>query len=225
MPSNAYKRFNENAGDFDTLVDLYNGMVTLFESENDPVPQGMDVLFRAAVVLMVSQWEAYVEDICSEGLHHLVQHVRDPTSLPKEIRKQVAVELRTSKDETEMWKLADDGWRTYLQGRLTAMKEARDRSFNTPKSHNTADFFRRTLGIEDICKSWTFDKLAPSEVCKKLDALIGVRGQIAHRGRISEKIDKDWIVDHMAFLRKVVSKTGGAVNTHVKKASGKLLWT
>lgn len=226
-PSNAYRRFTENASDFDTLIDLYEAMVTLWKEtceKPEPVPEGMEVLFRAAIVLMVSQWEAYVEDICSEGLDHLVRNVRDASSLPKEIKRQVAAEVKAAKDEIEVWKLADEGWRKFIQTRLGTMKETRDRSFNSPKSQNIADFFRKALGIEDVRKSWTFDGLAPQDASAWLDALIEVRGQIAHRGRIQERLDKETTAAHMAFLRKLVSKTGGCVNAHVRKATGKPLW-
>ena len=224
MPSTAYKRFNDNAGDVDHLVDLYAPMVELYKDGSEDVPD-YEVLFRSSVVLMVSHWEAYVEDICSEALEHLIRYTTDPGKLPKEIKKQVADELKKAKDEIEIWKLANDGWKTYVRGRMAAFKEARDRSFNTPRSENTADFIRRVLGIEDIRTAWAFDSKSSEQASRQLDALVTIRGEIAHRGRLQQKLDAAFVTDHTAFLRKLVSKTGGKINTHVKQVTGTALFT
>lgn len=173
---------------------------------------------------MVSHWEAYVEDICSEALDHLVQHASDATKLPKEIKKQVADEIKEEKNEIWMWQLADSGWRQYLKDRLPGLRLARERSFNTPKAQNTAEFVRRVLGIADIRTSWEFEGFTPEVASKKLDALVEVRGQIAHRGKVRLQLDEKWVKEHVAFLQKVVSKTGGQINAHAKKVTGKPLW-
>ena len=86
MPSNARKKFDENMADVDHLIDLYGAMEALSEADGEPISEGIDVLFRSAVVLMVSHWEAYVEDICSEALTHLVDHLPSAESLPKELK-------------------------------------------------------------------------------------------------------------------------------------------
>lgn len=226
MPSNARKRFDQNSEDIDNLIDLYRGVVDLWEGgdEPEPVPEGYEVLFRSAVVLLVSFWEAYIEDICSESLNHLVKHATDAEKLPKDIKKQVADELKAAKNQIEMWLLADNGWRHYLEKRLPTMREARERSFNTPKAQNTADFVRKVLGINDIRTSWSFDGITPDMASKQLDKLVEVRGQIAHRGRVEQRLDEKYIEEHVAFLRNIVSKTGGRINSHVKKVTGKPLW-
>ncbi len=224
MPSNAYKRFNQSITDIDHLIGLYEAMETLYEDDKEGIPEGYEVLFRSAVVLMVSHWEAYIEDICGEALEHLVKHVSEASKLPKVIKKQTAIELKESKNEIKVWDIADKGWKNYIKERLPALKEARNRSFNTPKAHNTADFLKNALGITDIRTAWTFDRFNPEDVSKKLDVLIELRGQIAHRGRIKQNIDKQLVEDHVQFLRKVVSKTGGRINSHLKNITGKSLF-
>jgi hypothetical protein len=224
MASKSRKRFDESAADIDTLIDLYEAMVALSKAEGKPIDEGVEVLFRSAVVLMVSHWEAYVEDICSEALEHLVNRMKGASKLPKQIKQQVARDLKAEKNEIAIWQLADDGWKAYLRDRLLIHKEARDRSFNTPRAQSTADFVKMVLGIEDIRTSWTLEGSSPEAVAKKLDALVEVRGQIAHRGRVGSKLDRAFISDHIAFLRKVVSKTGGAINAHLKHITGKGLW-
>jgi hypothetical protein len=215
---------DENKEDVDHFIDLYGAVEQLSEADGEPIPKGIDVLFRSAVVLMVSHWEAYVEDICSEALTHLVNHLPSAENLPKELKKKVAKELSESKNELAMWEIADEGWRALLLGRLSDYQAGRDRSFNTPKSQNTADFVRNVLGIKDIRSSWKYEALNKEPLEKKLDQLIAIRSQIAHRGKIEEQINREWVEEHIKFLQKVVSSTGGEINRHLKKLTGKPLW-
>lgn len=224
MSSKAWEKFRENAEDLDHLIDLYDAMVTLYEDSGDPVPEGTEVLFRSAVVLMVSHWEAYIEDITSEALDHLVSKTKEATFLPKEIKKQVASELKAATNEIEVWKIADGGWKPYIKDRLKNFKEVRDKNFNTPKALKTQEFIKISLGLENICRAWATDEMTEAEAKGKLDTLIEIRGQIAHRGRLDKKLDKDWIVEHIGFLRNLASKTGGIINTHVKGITGSALW-
>lgn len=221
MASKAWSKFNKNAEDIDSLLDLWEGVVNLWDKE--PVPNEYEVLFRSAVVLMVSHWEAYVEDICSEALDHLVSHVEDASKLPKDIKKLIAGEIKKKDHELEMWKLADSGWKEYLRSRLVELKRERDRHFNTPKAHNTAEFLIKAIGVDPRPK-WKTNELTADEVAKKLDDLIEIRGQIAHRGEIDQKIDQQWVAEHVALLRHVASWTGGAINSHLLKVTRKPLW-
>jgi len=150
-------------------------MVLLSKHDGEPLPEAHEVLFRSAVVLMVSHWEAYIEDICSEALDHLIQYTTDPAKLPKEIKKQVADEIKSSKNAIDVWELADAGWRVYIRNRMAAFKQARDRSFNTPRAVNTAEFMRRTVGIEDIKTAWSFAGKDSKAISQQLNALVEVQ--------------------------------------------------
>lgn len=224
MPSKSRVKFDENLGDIDHLLDFHDALETLSEADGEPVPPGADVLFRAAVVLLVSHWEAYVEDITGETLTHIVTCAKDASVLSNDIKRQVASELKKAPNDLELWKVADGGWRDYLKNRLVSMQEARNRSFNTPKSVPTAEFIEKAIGLKDVTKGWTFGGLTSVDVCKKLNSLIEVRGQIAHRGKISAKIDKKWVQEHVTFVRNVAGKTGGKINSHVKLVAGSGLW-
>ena len=220
MPSNSRKRLDENANDIDSLVNLYKVTADLYLNSKIELPEKWDVLFRSAIVLMVSHWEAYVEDICEEALDHIVTNISDHQKLPKELKKQVAKEIKNSLNENEAWELADHGWKNYVRKRMEYFRQERNRSFNTPKSENTKIFVMKILGIEEICECWAFDSKDSAIISKQLDALIEIRGEIAHRGRIGKKLDAKFITEQNAFLRKLASKTGGRINKHVKKVTG-----
>lgn len=224
MASNAKKKFEQNISDIEALLEIHGLLEDMGEDSGQPVPHGFDVLFRSATVLLVSNWEAYVEDICSEGLEFLIEHSKDAKKIPKELKKQIAKELKDSKNEIEIWGLADDGWRTHLKNRLAKLKEGRDRNFNTPKSVQTSDFIKQVLGIENIQDAWQFDSYDSSKASQKLDHLVSVRGEIAHRGIVKDKLDRDWVTENLVFIRKLSSKTGGKINASIKKSTGKGLW-
>ena len=215
MTSNSRKEFDENFEDIEMLLDIEGGL-RLFDKEDGKSSEDViDVLYRSAIVLMVSHWEAYVEDICSEALKVLVSNTKEASKLPKEIKKQVAKEVEKTKNEIELWKLADKGWKKYLKNRLGSFKERRDRSFNTPKSTQTEEFIYKTLGLSKITSSWKFKGYSPIECKEKLDNLITIRGQIAHRGKLDQGISKKWLTEYIEFLKN---------NTHIKKTTGKGLW-
>ena len=45
-----------------------------------------------------------------------------------------------------------------------------------------------------------------------------------HRGKAAKSVTKAQVEDHFDFIKRLVTKTGGAVNSHVKKVTGKPLW-
>lgn len=58
----------------------------------------------------------------------------------------------------------------------------------------------------------------------KLDKYVTLRGEIAHRGSALRSCTKAQVEDYFSFIKRVVAKTGGRVNTRVKNATGKALW-
>lgn len=224
MSSNAWKKFNENAEDVDNLIDIYKGLVTVYNETGGGEPDGAGVLFKSAIVLLVSNWEAYIEDITSEALEHIVRESKNSSGIPKEIKKKIRSAILAEKNEIEMWNLADDGWRDYLLKRLSHYKSERNKNFNSPKSTKTIEFIRDNLGIDDISTYWIPDKNHPEDIKKELDKFIEVRGSIAHRGKIQVTIDLAYVKKHLKLIRYIASITGGKISTHVKRITGKALW-
>jgi len=181
-------------------------------------------LNKSAVVLITSIWEAYCEDLAAEALGHIVKHSKTASSLSKEIKKLVAKELKSDTNQLAIWDLSDDGWRQVLQARLARLQKNRNRRLNTPKFANIDELFLTAIGITEISKSWRWTNMTASQARTKLDKYVTLRGEIAHRGTASRSCSKQQVDDYFAFIKRVVGKTGGRVNTHVKKATGKPLW-
>jgi hypothetical protein len=226
MASNSRKIFDQNLSDIDQLIQYYQTVESLYQKQRKALPTGADVVLRSAWVLLVTYWEAYLEDIASEALEHLVKQIVDPDKLPKELKKIIAKELIADKNDLAVWALAANGWRTIIQNRLPKIQESRNRSFNTPKSAQTRDFFCNALGIKDITTSWVIGGKKPEEVCKILDRLVELRGQIAHRGKLTEgkKVNVKGVEILKKWIKRLVAKTGGRINTELKNSTGVPLW-
>lgn len=213
--------FEANFLDIARLIDLHETMVELekpLDEKDDPsdFTGHKCVVLNSAIVLMVSHWEAYVEDICAEALSHIVNNIQSSDNLPKELKKRIALELRESKNELQVWDISDGKWKYLLKSRLDVYKEQRNRKFNSAKSELVKQFFHQYLGIKDVTKNWSYEKLTPTECCKLLDEIVEVRGAIAHRGKPPKEITLTRTKEYSAFLKKIIAKTGGTVNTCVK---------
>lgn len=71
-----------------------------------------------------------------------------------------------------------DNWKDLVRQSLRRKLD----SFHTPNSENTAELFKRYLGV-DIVKKWAWQAVSPDKAQKQLDALIKLRGRVVHRGR------------------------------------------
>ncbi len=221
MASKARKALDENVKDVERLLDLHEQEGGTKRGRR----YGLEVLNKSAIVLITAYWESYCEDIASEALAHMLEHAKSAVPLPKELKKQVAGELKGDKNELAVWTIADDGWRAHIQSRLMSLQERRNRKLNTPKSANIDDLFKRSLGLEKISDSWKLARNMPSRKCtEKLDGFVELRGAIAHRGSAQESVTKQQVVDYLELIRGLAAKSGGAVNAHVKGVTGKPLW-
>lgn len=194
-----------------------------------------EVVCRAAIVSISAYWEAYCEDIASEGLTHLVEHVASIDDLPITLRRDVAADLKNDKHELAIWALAGDGWRAALRRRLDRYTAKRNWSFSSPKPAQIDELFDQALGIAKISEKWTWDApkskrinepptMTPAQAREMLTMYIELRGEIAHRGNAKQPVTVGEVAKFYEFINRLVAKTGGEVNTVVKKATGIPLW-
>lgn len=221
MPSEARTAFDKNANDIERLLELHGQI----GGTNRGRRYGLEVLNKSAIVLITAFWETYCEDIAAEGLEHLVRHAKSSDALPVELKKQVLAEMKDAKHELEYWKIADDGWRTYLNERFEKLREHRNRRLNSPNAKNIDMLFKTTVGIEKISDSWRLARnMPPRKAVEKLDRFVELRGAIAHRGKSYKAVTKAQVRDYFELVSKLAAKTGGEVNSHVKDITSKPLW-
>jgi hypothetical protein len=221
MPSQARIAFDKNLKDVENLLLLHATVGGAGPGRR----HGLEVLNKSAIVLLTSFWEAYCEDIAAEGLECIVKNSKDASSLPKEIKKIIAKKLKSDADELALWSISDDKWRQVLRDHMAALKEARDRKLNTPKWQNIDLLFESAIGLSNVSSKWIWsNKLTVEKARAKLDKFVELRGEIAHRGKAKTSVSKAQVQEFLSFVKKAAAKTGGAVNTHVYKASGTKLY-
>ncbi|MEV4118474.1 HEPN domain-containing protein [Micromonospora sp. NPDC049645] len=220
MASNARRAFDSNSKDVEKLLDIHVQLTGTGRGRRYEV----EVLNKSAIVLITSFWEAYCEDIAAEALGHLVEKCASPESLPTELRKSVAKELEAEKHDLAVWRLSGDGWRSVIRDRLALMQEERNKRLNTPKSAQIDDLFDKSLGLTRISGSWKWKGMSADQARLKLDKYVSLRGAIAHRGSASASVKKAEVTDYYQHVKELVGKTGGRINTAVKKATGESLW-
>jgi hypothetical protein len=216
MASKARRAFDENCEDIERLLEIHADLGGDARGRR----RRLEVLNKSAIVLITSFWEAYCEDLAAEGLEHFVTHTSDATSLPVDLRKQVAQELERDNHELATWKLAGDGWRSVLSSRLDGLREERNRRLNTPKTAQIDELFLRALGVPKVSSSWKWNNMSMAKASRKLDTFVELRGAIAHRGAAGGSVHKQAVADYYGHVRLLVGKTGGRVNSVIKKATG-----
>ncbi|SLL18429.1 HEPN domain-containing protein [Mycobacteroides abscessus] len=220
MASSARRTFDLNCDDINRLLAIHRDI----SGDARGRKYGVEVLNKAAVVLLTAFWEAYCEDVAAEGLSLIVSHAPDAASLSVELRKLIAKELKGAPHDLAVWDLAGDGWRNVLSNRLEALSEKRNRTLNTPKTGNIDELFKDTLGMVAISSSWYWPGMSIGQASSKLDQYVTLRGAIAHRGRADLSVTKAQVRDYYSHVKRLVGKTGGAVNRVVKTATGQGLW-
>jgi hypothetical protein len=221
MASKARKAFDDNARDIERLLEIHQGAGGTSPGRR----YSLEVLNKSAIILITSFWEAYCEDIAAEGLEHIVKHSTSADSLSKKIKQIISKELKADSNELSIWSLCGEGWKQILQSRLERMREQRNRNLNTPKFENIDNLFLNALGIACISSSWKWaKKMTVTRAREKLDMYVALRGEIAHRGTALKPVTKPQVEDYFNFVKQLASKTGGAVNSHVMKITGKPLW-
>ncbi|MFD4357231.1 HEPN domain-containing protein [Nocardia sp. NPDC058518] len=220
MASKARLAFDKNCEDVDRLLEVHVSLTGTAPGRRRQV----EVLNKAGVVLITAFWEAYCEDIAAEGARHLVKHAKSANDLPEHLKKLVAKELSDQKHDLAAWQLADNGWRTFIEARLASIEAERNRRLNTPKTSQIDELFARSLGIEQMSKSWAWPRNPATKTAAKLDAFVTLRGSVAHRGTAAGGVKKKDVVDYYTLVKKLVSLTGGKVNGSVRKSTGKPLW-
>jgi hypothetical protein len=220
MASKARRAFDQNAKDVERLLEIHQDLGGDARGRR----YRLDVLNKSAIVLITALWEAYCEDLAAEALDHLVIHMRNASTLPKELKKRIAKEIKADPNDIAMWTLADAGWKAKIRERLAALTEERNRRLNTPKSDNIDQLFADAIGLSAVSAKWSWTKMTVDTAKKKLDGFVALRGAIAHRGKGSTSCKKAQVEDYFAHVKRLVAKTGGSVNTFVRGATKVGLW-
>ena len=115
---------------------------------------GVEILNKSAVIFVAAAWEAFVEDVATQAIDHVIAKSDDHETVPLPIRKAAAKNLESHLNELEVWKLAGEGWKDVVLRYRDDVIGDEISTFNTPKPHNVNTLFKKLLGIDNISVNW-----------------------------------------------------------------------
>ena len=189
-------------------------------------------LLNGALVLLVSSWEVYCEDVCQQAAEKIQSRsTLQFSQLNERLRKdliQYAGNQYTGKQDPLTEKLAmlpDGGWRQLLADRLNEYLP----DFNTPKfsrqrGKDLNSLFRQVLGIRVSDKIEDF--LDDNGLCGRLDAVVTLRGEIAHTGdaQAENRLSPDILRNHTASFIEAAAAVDVIVHQEFQIGLGFAPW-
>jgi len=187
-------------------------------------PRDVEVLHKSAVVLLVACWEAYVEDLASTAFRRLLDKARSPVAFPSSVLTAASRPLRASQDERDVWKLADTGWRDVLREHCNVILARHVGKLNTPKPDQVDSLFEQLLGLSSLSSSWHWKGASVTRNKRRLEQLITLRGEIAHRVRASRGVRKTDAAMYYHFVWGLAVTSSNRVADFLKPLLGDYPW-
>ena len=198
----------------------------------------VEVLNKGAIVLLDACLEAYVEDLATEAFGLLIRRAKSPDVFPIDVRRKVSKELRKGEEEKQksnepsqkvdvemrMWDLAGEGWKNVLKFYKNRVLERHVGQLNTPNSNHIDALFASLLAIKKVSRKWSWHKTAPGEARARLDDLIALRGDIAHRVSTSRSVRRSDVERAAKLVTKIAVATHNTINDTLKKSLGCTPW-
>lgn len=152
-------------------------------------------LNRSAIVLTVSAWEAYVEDLAIECVDAL-----KPAS-------------QAANGSGQSWPL--DAWPA-----INALTRDKIGRFNTPNSKNVVTLFSTALGLSNVTLGWHYRGCIQPKAVAHLDRLLSVRHEIAHGVNPRPSVAASYATWAPQFIRRVAECTDATVRDHLVNVLG-----
>ncbi|BCJ65652.1 HEPN domain-containing protein [Polymorphospora rubra] len=212
MPSNATLVFEKLEQDVNALLTLHTGCGSPGRPKGDNRP-----LLRSALVVLVTAWENYVEQVLSEATDHVIPTIAaDPTLLSPFLREAVA-----NKAEKSVWAVIGDGWLDVARKRLNHEIG----TFNNAASRQVNDLTRKVLGIESILDAVNWQQYDAMKAQAELTALVNdIRGEIVHRGTTPSSLHLAGVKSWQSFMNNLVRCFDEALAEAVAMRYGSRPW-
>jgi hypothetical protein len=201
------KAFIDNRNEVKRLVDIHVKVV----GTNVGRKADVEILHKSAIVLLTACWESYVESTVCSAFEYLLSRSNDPNVFPKSVLIKAVKEIRFDKDERRIWDLAGTGWKKILTNYKNEVLSKEIEYFHVPRAGNVDELFERIIGLEKISKKWTWKGQNNSDTIKTLDKFIDLRGAIAHKIKVDQKIQKKDILYFLNFINNLTVATNNAV--------------
>jgi hypothetical protein len=179
----------------------------------------VQILNKSAIVLITATWEAFVEDLAQDGLEFMISSAPAHKVFPQKVLEQVV----KGKSAMDAWDLAGDGWKQALRNNFKEIHGRTIGTFNTPKTEKVNELFEKTIGLPKISDTWHWQKAPSKTISKRLDELVALRCEIAHRVS-SRTVHKRAVGEAEQLILRIGVASSNAVRLHIEGCVGKAPW-
>lgn len=180
----------------------------------------VEVLHKSSIVLLVACWEAFIEDLCNASLKYMLKAGNTHRVFPEFVLNRVGSMYTGPK----AWSLAGEGWKTVLGDNLQAVLAKTTGTLNTPKTAQVDELFVKTIGLKNMSNAWKWKGQSVSGAKSKLDALITLRGSIAHRVKYQSAIHLHDVTTSREFISRLCVRSHNQVTRFMHRRLGKAPW-
>lgn len=212
MPSQATITYSALLKDVDTLVGLHSGSGAPGRPSGNNEP-----LLRAAVVLLVTAWENYIEQAVYEAFNHVLSQVgNQPQGLSDHLQKVIQKEAQKS-----AWSVTGDGWRSVALAEVDSLVG----DLNNAASGQVDGLVAKALGIASILSGVSWQNKPASTVRDDLRSLVNdVRGEIVHKGTTPSALNLAGFHEWKRFVTKLVERCDVVLSDQVGFSYGSRPW-
>lgn len=187
-------------------------------------PRNFEVLHKGAIVLLIACWEAFIEDLATNGFEALLEGAESASDLPVKVRTLASKSLREDPDERTVWKLAGDGWRTVLVDHRALVFERYIGRLNTPRPAQVDGLFENLVGLKALSSNWKWKHMANKPALARLEQLISMRGEISHRVSASRSVRKSDVVNGVTLINRLAAISSNQVRRFLMEHMEKEPW-
>ena len=180
----------------------------------------VEVLNKSAVVLVVACWEAFVEDLAEVALRTLVDLSVSHVVFPDSVLERIA----SKHSGVHAWKLAGDGWKEAIRSNLKEVLAKTTGALNTPRAAQVDELFLKTIGLDRMSSSWAWNQRTSKNSITALDALITLRGAIAHRVKHSKPVLKRDVTSAIDLISRLAAKSSNRVRSFIHERTETYPW-
>jgi hypothetical protein len=212
MPSRATTTYASLLNDVETLVSLHSGSGAPGRPTGNNEP-----LLRAAVVLLVTAWENYIEQAVEESFDHVLTQIGDdPRLLSGHLQGVIQKEAVKS-----AWSITGDGWRTVAQGEVESLVS----DLNNAASGQVDGLVAKVFGIPAFLDNVSWQNKAAASVRDDLRSLVNdVRGEIVHKGTTPSALNLAGFTEWKNFMAKLVVRVDAVLASQVQSSYGSPPW-
>lgn len=218
--SDPIQRFEKNIAEVKRLLEIHKQLA----GNSAGRKHNVEVLNKSAIVLLVACWEAFVEDLCATAFDFMLANAPAHNVFPDDVLALASKRLKNAADYREVWQLAGDGWRSVLQTHKVEILREHVGKLNTPKPKQVDSLFASMLGLSALSQKWTWHNVPHQKTTTKLNALVELRGSIAHQVAAGKPVRKALVLDHMAFIYRLATISSNRVRVFVFTRTKKRAW-